>query len=58
MNNDLLCIKYGGDGDNGEAMMYLLDCQFAREKRPARFCASCDAGDHTAILYQACGERI
>jgi len=25
---DSLCIKYGGDGDNGEHMMYLLDIYF------------------------------
>jgi len=28
-NGDELCIKVGGDGDNGETMMYLLDCYFA-----------------------------
>ena len=29
VNDDELCIKMGGDGDNGETMMYLLDCYFA-----------------------------
>jgi hypothetical protein len=29
--NDHLCIKTGGDGDNGEHMMYLLDIYFERQ---------------------------
>lgn len=29
-NGDSLCLKSGGDGDNGESLMYLLDCYFAR----------------------------
>lgn len=28
-NGDGMCIKTGGDGDNGEHMMYLLDIYFA-----------------------------
>ena len=31
LGGDRLCIKTGGDGDNGEHMMYLLDCYFAEE---------------------------
>lgn len=27
-NNDFFCFKSGGDGDNGEALMYLLDIYF------------------------------
>lgn len=30
-SDDSLCIKTGGDGDNGEQMMYLLDCWFAEQ---------------------------
>ena len=30
-NNDLMCFKHGGDGDNGESLMFLLDCYFAEE---------------------------
>ena len=29
-NGDLLCLKFGGDGDNGETLMFLLDCYFAQ----------------------------
>lgn len=27
-NGDYFCFKYGGDGDNGEHLMYLLDIYF------------------------------
>ena len=27
-NGDSFCFKSGGDGDNGEMLMYLLDCWF------------------------------
>lgn len=27
-NGDVLCFKSGGDGDNGELLMDLLDCYF------------------------------
>lgn len=30
---DFFCFKSGGDGDNGEHLMYLLDMHFAREDR-------------------------
>ena len=26
--SDSLCLKFGGDGDNGEALTYLLDIHF------------------------------
>lgn len=29
-NDDHFCWKSGGDGDNGEALMYLLDVYFSR----------------------------
>ena len=29
-NGDYFCWKSGGDGDNGEALMYLLDIHFER----------------------------
>ena len=29
-NGDVFCFKYGGDGDNGEFLMDLLDCYFNR----------------------------
>ena len=29
--NDYFCWKSGGDGDNGEHLMYLLDIHFERE---------------------------
>lgn len=33
LGNDNLCVKTGGDGDNGEHMMYLLDIYFeAKDK--------------------------
>ena len=32
---DSLCLKMGGDGDNGEHLMYLLDCYFAEEDKPS-----------------------
>lgn len=28
-NGDVFCFKCGGDGDNGEYLMYLLDIYFA-----------------------------
>ena len=31
-NGDSFCFKSGGDGDNGETLMYLLDCWF--ENKP------------------------
>lgn len=31
--NDYFCWKYGGDGDNGEHLMYLLDIYFETEDR-------------------------
>ena len=31
-NNDRFCFKFGGDGDNGEDLLYLLDCYFARKE--------------------------
>jgi hypothetical protein len=27
-NGDYFCFKFGGDGDNGEHLTYLLDCYF------------------------------
>lgn len=30
-NGDSLGLKSGGDGDNGEQILYLLDCFFDRE---------------------------
>ncbi len=33
LGNDNLCVKTGGDGDNGEHMMFLLDIYFeAKDK--------------------------
>ena len=31
--NDSMCIKVGGDGDNGEAMMYIMDAFFEMEDK-------------------------
>ncbi len=31
LNDDSFCWKAGGDGDNGEELMYLLDEHFQRE---------------------------
>lgn len=31
VNNDYFCWKSGGDGDNGEILMYLLDIHFYKE---------------------------
>lgn len=28
---DSFCFKTGGDGDNGEILMYLMDCYFAEK---------------------------
>ena len=30
-NGDFFCFKKGGDGDNGEILMDLLDCYFNKE---------------------------
>ena len=32
-NGDSFCFKSGGDGDNGEQLMYLLDVYFEQEDR-------------------------
>jgi hypothetical protein len=32
-NNDYFCFKSGGDGDNGEQLMYLLDMIFEAEDK-------------------------
>lgn len=32
-NGDYFCFKSGGDGDNGEFLMDLLDCYFASKKQ-------------------------
>ena len=32
-NGDSFCFKIGGDGDNGEELMYLLDIYFRREDK-------------------------
>lgn len=32
-NGDAFCLKKGGDGDNGEMLMDLLDTYFNKEKR-------------------------
>lgn len=29
-NNNVLNLKFGGDGDGGEPLLYLLDCYFER----------------------------
>jgi len=34
LNNDYFGWKHGGDGDNGEMLMYLLDEHFARQDLP------------------------
>jgi len=34
-NNDYFCWKKGGDGDNGETLMYLLDMFFESESGKA-----------------------
>lgn len=33
--NDSFCLKYGGDGDNGEALAYLLDIYFEAKDKTA-----------------------
>ena len=35
MNNDSFCWKSGGDGDNGEELMYLLDMYFELKDKEA-----------------------
>jgi hypothetical protein len=35
-NNDYFCWKSGGDGDNGETLMYLLDMIFERRDKEKR----------------------
>jgi hypothetical protein len=32
--DDHLCLSIGGDGDNGEHIMYLLDCYFTEKDNP------------------------
>jgi hypothetical protein len=34
-NNDSFCWKRGGDGDNGEELLYALDCYFERLDKEA-----------------------
>jgi len=34
--NDLFCFKQGGDGDNGEHLMYLLDIHFEEQDKLTR----------------------
>lgn len=29
--SDSFCFKSGGDGDNGETLLYLMDCYFAQK---------------------------
>ena len=31
--NDSLCLKFGGDGDNGEALLYILDIAFEEQDK-------------------------
>lgn len=33
---DFFCFKFGGDGDNGEHLMYLLDIYFEQEDEKGR----------------------
>jgi hypothetical protein len=33
-NGDYFCFKFGGDGDNGEELLYLLDIYFERTPKP------------------------
>lgn len=32
-NSDYFCWKYGGDGDNGEILMYVLDVYFEQKDK-------------------------
>ena len=34
--NDSLCLKFGGDGDNGEMLTYILDIYFEFKDRMAK----------------------
>jgi len=36
-NDDYFCWKYGGDGDNGEALAYVLDIIFEAEGTPDKW---------------------
>lgn len=31
-NSDYFCFKFGGDGDNGEILMYILDVYFEQQE--------------------------
>ena len=31
-NGDYFCFKFGGDGDNGEFLMYILDIYFEQQE--------------------------
>lgn len=35
LGGDYFCFKMGGDGDNGEHLMYLMDVHFEREDEAA-----------------------
>lgn len=35
LGGDYFCFKMGGDGDNGEHLMYLMDVHFEREDAAA-----------------------
>lgn len=36
--DDYFCFKFGGDGDNGEHLMYLLDIHFERIDKDVFVC--------------------
>jgi hypothetical protein len=56
--NDTLCIKTGGDGDNGEHMMYLLDIYFETKDRQSPQCKTCGLIQNKFINCDGCGMPI
>jgi hypothetical protein len=47
--DDFFCFKSGGDGDNGEHLMYLLDIHFAREDL-SPWCPTCHATHQSGCI--------
>jgi len=52
--DDELCIKFGGDGDNGETMLYLLDQHFGELDAEASELAAAQLRRHPLDYYRNC----
>ena len=57
MADDSFCFKSGGDGDNGETLMYLLDIHFERKDKTIVVVKQ-DATDEELLASVAAMEKI